>query len=91
MRLETESGRTKVNCYVGDLSRDALVLHWAVKDAIVQAAPSAGRLGIGKGYDENLKAAYPWPGALDEIAIYGALLKADELKEHVEAVTGKEP
>ncbi len=89
--LETESGRTKANCYVADLSRDAPVLHWAVKDAIVQAAPSAGRLGIGKGYDENLKAAYPWPGTLDEIAIYDAVLGPDELKEHVEVLTGREP
>lgn len=89
--LESESGRTRVNCYVADLSHEASVLRQAVKDVNLEATPSPGRLGIGKGYDASLKAAYPWPGALDEIAIYGAVLGPDELQEHVDLLTGKGP
>ena len=61
------------------------------EDAVVEATPSPGRLGIGKGYDQNRKAAYPWPGSLDEIAVYGAVLGADELREHVEVLTARKP
>jgi len=58
----------------------------AVENAVVDGALSPGPLGIGKGSDQDLPDCYPWPGVLDEIALYGELLAPQTLEAHLQAL-----
>jgi hypothetical protein len=79
---------TMVNSYVADLSMEKRTLQRVIKDRRTPGVPAAGPLGIGKGFDGNAAHAYPWSGALDEIAIYDAVLDSSVLQAHLEALTG---
>jgi len=46
-------------------------------------------LGIGKGAGEHSMHAFPWPGELDEVAIYGRILDLATLQRHLAAVLGQ--
>jgi hypothetical protein len=89
--FRVESGRTRVNTYVSDLSRGERALHWIVKDQSVPGVPSTSRLGIGKGFDENGAHAYPWSGELDEVALYDAVLDQNALAQHLLAIVVGSP
>lgn len=80
---------TKVNTYFANVTRGENVLQWVVQDVVSRGTPAASRLGIGKGFDRQLSHAYPWPGMLDEIAIYGAVLDETTLGGHLKSLTGK--
>lgn len=84
--FHVESNQTRVNTYVADLSQDDRTLNWIVKDRLVPGTPGTGRLGIGKGFDENGTNAYPWSGELDEVALYDAVLDRNALEEHLLAI-----
>lgn len=84
--LQADSGRTTVSCYVANLSRGEQELTPVVENVVVQGTPAEGSLGIGKGFNHNLDDAYPWPGVLDEIAIYAAVLENNELQQHLQVL-----
>ena len=52
--------------------------------------PAASRLGIGKAFDWSVAHAYPWTGALDEVAVYDAVLDRDTLESHLDMLLGSE-
>jgi hypothetical protein len=78
--------RTIVNTYVADLTAGDRTLKHVLTDGLAPGNPAEGRLGIGKGFDGELAHAYPWPGVLDEIAIYDAALDRSIFESHVEAL-----
>ena len=82
------SGKTLINTYVANLSRGERTLSQVVKNQWAPGVPAASRLGIGKGFDADTAHAYPWPGRLDEIAIYDAVLSPAALAEHLQALAG---
>jgi hypothetical protein len=77
-----------VNTWAANLSRRDATLAWVVKDQLAPGVAAASRLGIGKGFDADLAHAYPWSGALDEIAIYDAVLDQKTREEHFRALVG---
>ncbi len=87
--FRVESGQTRVNTYVADLSQGDRTLNWIVKDRLVPGVLATSRLGIGKGFDQNGAHAYPWSGELDEVALYDAVLDRSELEQHLLAVFDK--
>ncbi len=84
--FRVESGETIINSYVANLSRGERTLQWVVKDHVAAGEPAASELGIGKGFAEDVTHAYPWSGALDEVAIYDAVLDQKTLQEHLDAL-----
>ena len=82
------SGKTLVNTYVANLSRGERTLSQVVRDQSVPGVPAASRLGVGKAFDADTAHAYPWPGRLDEIAIYDTVLSPTTLAVHLQALTG---
>jgi hypothetical protein len=86
--FQVQAGRTRVNTYLADLSRGEKTLTRVVRDEMAPGVPAASRLGIGKGFDSSVAHAYPWPGLLDEVAIYDAILDAATLQRHLDALTG---
>jgi hypothetical protein len=84
--FRVRDGRTLVNCYAANLSRGEASLAHLVRDRWVPGAPAASRLGIGKAFDADLAHAYPWPGELDEVAVYDAVLGPADLEGHLRAV-----
>jgi hypothetical protein len=89
--FDTEGGRTLVNCYVANLSAGQRRLDGAIRDQWVAGAPAAGPLGVGKGFDGEIAHAYPWPGALEGLAIYDAVLDAATLQSHLDALIRVSP
>jgi hypothetical protein len=82
------SGKTVVNTYAADLSRGERTLSQVVREQTIPGVPAASRLGIGKAFDADTAHAYPWPGRLDEIAVYDAVLSPATLGEHLQALAG---
>ncbi len=76
-------GRTTVNTYVANVSRGETSLRHAVDQREALGEPAAGPLGVGKGLAENGAHAYPWPGMLDEVAIYDKVLPRSTLEGHL--------
>jgi hypothetical protein len=89
--FRAESVHAVVNTFVADLDSTDRTLRWVVRDRSVRGVPPASRLGIGKGFDGELAHAYPWPGSLDEVAIYDADLGRATLEAHLNALTAAEP
>jgi hypothetical protein len=75
-------GQTVVNSYLADLTRQDTQLRRVVGDVSTVGTPATSRLGIGKGFGSDISHAYPWPGALDEVAIYRRALDYDTLVQH---------
>lgn len=86
--FRVDSGKTTVNSYVANLSRHERTLRQVVKDRVTAGVPAASRLGIGKAFDKEITHAYPWPGALDEVAVYDAVLDEQTLEEHLMTLVG---
>jgi hypothetical protein len=82
-------GTTTINSYAANLSRGERKLTWAVKNQVANGAAAPSRLGIGKGFNATVAHAYPWSGALDEVAIYNAVLDPATLEEHLQAILGQ--
>jgi hypothetical protein len=82
-------GTTTINSYVANLTRGQSKLTCAVKDQVARGVPAASRLGIGKGFNATVAHAYPWAGALDEVAVYNAVLDLTTLQEHLDAILGR--
>lgn len=80
---------TLVNTYLANLTRDEKNLQWVVKNSELRGIPTPGRLGIGKAFDQDGAHAYPWPGLLDEIAIYQTALDRHTLQQHLDILLGK--
>ena len=80
------SQRTKLSCYLADLSQKEPVLQTIVDNEEVIGVPASGNLAVGSGYQDDLTHAYPWDGAIDEVAVYNTLLDRKTLKEHVRAI-----
>jgi len=87
--FRVDAQQTIVNTYVADLTPGRCTLQWVVRDEAVPGVPAAGCLGVGHGFDGENGRAYPWPGALDELAIYAAVLDRDALQAHLDAVVGE--
>lgn len=86
--LSVESGKTRVNTYVANLSRGERALNWVMRDELAPGTPATSRLGIGKGFDAVTAHAYPWSGLLDEVAIYDTALDRTTLEQHLAALVG---
>lgn len=87
--FDVQGDRTRVNTYVANLSRRETTLGHVLRDQwAAGGSPAASRLGIGKGFNDAVAHAYPWSGALDEVAIYDAVLDEATLDRHLEAVVG---
>jgi hypothetical protein len=86
--FSVEKDHTTVNSYVANLSRGERKLSWVVKNQSAPGVPAASRLGIGKGFNATVAHAYPWSGALDEVAIYNTVLDRKTLQEHLESIVG---
>ena len=83
--------KTVVNTYVADLTTPKSGMDWVVQNHVIPGTPAPGRLGVGKGFDGDLADAYPWLGALDEIAIYDTILSRATVQAHLDALTRPAP
>jgi hypothetical protein len=79
-------GQTTINTYAANLTLGEQKLSRVVVDAIAPGLPPPSRLGVGKGLDNTLAHAYPWPGRIDELAIYDAVLDEKTLAEHLKGL-----
>lgn len=84
--FRAEHGHTVVSAYSANLSRGQRTLHVVLSNQVLPGAMPAGRLGIGKGFREDLGHAFAWPGELDEVAIYGRLLDPATLQRHLDTL-----
>lgn len=91
MTARQQDGKTVVNVWIGPLDRENAKLQQVDSNASTEGTLAPGYLGIGKGFRENGAHAYPWPGALDEVAIYDTELTAAEIQRHWHAVAGNSP
>jgi len=82
-------GGTLVNAYVADLSDSERSLRHVVVDEALPGAVPSGRLAVGFGYDGKLVPAYPWPGQVDDIAIYDAAFAGPALETHLKALVAR--
>jgi len=88
--FQVDGEATTINTYAANLTKGEKRLRHVVRNRRAKGVPATGRLGIGKAFDENTAHAYPWPGALDEVAVYEDLLEPTELQRHLDALeTGK--
>jgi len=87
--FQTENSHTLASAYAANLSRGERTLHTVLRNQPLAGIVSAGRLGIGKGAGEHSMHAFPWPGELDEVAIYGRILDLATLQRHLAAVLGQ--
>jgi len=81
-----EGDRTRLDVYAADLTAGETQLKQVLADAECVGYPPAGPLGIGKGFQEDVAHAYPWPGGIDEVAIYDAVLDRRTLQQHFDAL-----
>lgn len=88
-QADPQKQTTLVNTYLANLTRGENTLQWVVKNQQLAGLPAPSRLGIGKGFDEQGRHAYSWPGLLDEIAIYRAVLDQQTLQAHLGLLVGK--
>lgn len=89
--FQSVGGGTRVNCYLANLTRGQRSLAWVVRDQVTPGLVPSSRLGIGKGFDGSTAHAYPWSGALDEVAIYDTVLDRATLERHLAALVHGEP
>ncbi len=82
----TRGDHTQIDVYAADLTEGENRLRCVLSDAVCPGTPVAGPLGIGKGFQQDVAHAYPWPGRLDEVAIYDRLLDPDTLQRHLDAL-----
>ena len=82
------SDRTTVNTYIANLSDEKPMLRHVVRGQVAPGTPAASRLGIGKGFDDMAAHAYPWSGAIDEVALYDAVLEGATIRRHLAALVG---
>jgi hypothetical protein len=81
--FERNGTMTRVSTWLANLSeRGPLVC--VMRDGSVPGNPADGYLGLGKGFDAGMSHAYPFPGAIDELAIYNGVLGEDEIRSHLE-------
>lgn len=79
---------TVVDAYGAALGEKPPRLTTLVKSAWLPGWIPPGHLGVGKGFEKNLAHAYPWSGAVDEIAIFREVLPEAAIKQHFRALTG---
>jgi hypothetical protein len=89
--FESRDGHTVVNGYAARLSAGQRTLQRIFQDRLVVGTPAASPLGIGKGFDGDLAHAYPWSGALGDIALYDVALDRDALQLHLDALLQAAP
>lgn len=81
-QTDLEKQTTTVNTYLANLTRGETTLQWVLQNKTLAGMPAPSRLGVGKGFDQDGAHAYPWPGLLDEIAIYRSALDSHTLQHH---------
>ena len=84
--FRTQSDRTVINTYVANLKNRQSALQHVVKNHVAPGLPAASQLGIGKGFDFSTAHAYPWPGSIDEVAVYDDVLDVETLRKHCQAI-----
>ncbi|MGB4727802.1 MAG: FecR domain-containing protein [Thermogutta sp.] len=85
--FEPERDATRVSTWLADLTeKEPLVC--VLKDGQLAGRPVDGYLGIGKGFDDGMSHAYPFPGAIDELAIYNGVLEEDLIRFHLTHLIG---
>lgn len=84
--FRSEGEHTRMSVYAADLTLGQDRLRCVLSDVACSGRPAGGLLGIGKGFQEGVAHAYPWPGRLDEVAVYGAVLDQDALQRHLDAL-----
>ncbi|MGQ9563842.1 MAG: FecR domain-containing protein [Thermogutta sp.] len=73
---------TRVSTWLVNLSERGPFI-CVFKDGLVAGTPTGGYLGVGKGFDAGMSHAYPFPGAIDELAIYNGVLGEREIRSHL--------
>jgi hypothetical protein len=86
--FRARADRTTIDTYLANLTDEKPVLRQVVRGQVAPGRPAASRLGIGKGFDEVVAHAYPWSGAIDEVALYDAVLDPDTIQGHLAALVG---
>jgi hypothetical protein len=89
--FRAEGNSTRVNTYVANVTRGEKTLAHVVRDQLAPGVAGPSPLGIGKGFSNDQTHAYPWPGGLDEVAIYKAVLPQETLQMHLIALLGAGP
>ena len=84
--FDTGQEDTIVSAYAADLTAGQRQLQPLVVDEVVAGVPAVSRLGIGKGFDYAGAHAYPWPGSIDEVAIYDAVLDQVTLQQRIDVL-----
>ncbi len=84
-----EGKGTRVSTWLADLTEKGPLV-CALKDGHVAGHPVDGYLGVGKGFDAGMSHAYPFPGAIDELAIYNGVLEEDVIRFHLTHLVGVE-
>jgi len=87
--FRADNGQTTVDCYVADLTRGQRTLTRVARHQGAGRPPAAGLVGIGTGFQDAGANAYPWPGILDEVAIYDTVVARETLEEHLAALLGR--
>lgn len=80
--FERNGTTTRVSSWLANLAeRGPLVC--VLRDGSVSGNLADGYLGVGKGFDAGMAHAYPFPGAIDELAIYNGVLGEEEIRSHL--------
>ena len=87
---ESVTGAT-VDLWAGNLNQPGAKLIRVLTDQRVGGWLPAGWLGVGKGFESGGAHAYPWPGPIDEVALYKEALKDEEIAEHFQILMGGTP
>jgi len=80
--FERNGTMTRVSTWLVNLSERGPLVR-VMRDGSVPGNLPDGYLGIGKGFDPGMAHAYPFPGAIDELAIYNGVLGEDEIRSHL--------
>lgn len=79
-----EGDGVRVSVYCADLTRGDRQLSCLIDSVNVPGRLAVGPLAVGCGFADDLTHAYPWAGAIDELAIYNDVLDQSELQKHVD-------
>lgn len=80
---------TVVDAYAAALGEPRQALTKILRGVWVPGWVASGQLGVGKGFEKNGAHAYPWPGAVDEIAIFDVALTEAQIERHFTALVGQ--
>jgi hypothetical protein len=80
---------SRVTVFVGELDGPSSLTK-VVDGVWIPGQLPGGFLGVGKGFEKNGAHAYPWPGAIDELAVFSSALEEVTIRKHFGLLVGSQ-